>query len=505
MTDQYLISPILAHLFCVILLLFCWKAARAQKVISITANLLIVSMSLYLWSKVWKNGILTMQGGNWDAPFGITFVADTFSATMILLTAIAGLAVSVYSAAGISKQRILHGYFPIVHLLLMGLNGAFFAGDIFNLYVWFEVIIIASFVLMTLGGKKPQMEGAINYVTMNLLASVIFLTAIALLYGLTGTLNMADLSLKVALVGNRSMVNVTALLFFVGFGIKSAVFPLYFWLPSSYNTPPSAIAALFGGLLTKVGIYALIRMFTLIFPPDDFLHYLFLFVAIATLLTGAAGALIKRDFRKLLSYLIICHIGYMVAGLGLFTKSGMDGALFYLFQDIVVKTNLFLIAGVIYKIMGTMNMDQLGGLAKSYPRLSALMAIAFFTVIGIPPLSGFWPKISLIQESFVTGSYLLLAALIISSFLTMYVLMKMWMEVFWKAPLTQEQLNRKHFEELPIHHKQMLIAPIVILCLVSLGIAFGAEQVTQVSHRISSELIEPKGYIEAVLKPNLTP
>jgi len=505
MTDHYLISPILTHLFSVILLLFCWKKVRLQKVISIASNAIIMMIAVFLWMKVWNQGILSMQGGDWQAPYGITFVADTFSATMILLTAVAGFAVSTFSAAGISKQRIQHGYFPIMHLLLMGLNGAFFAGDIFNLYVWFEVIIIASFVLMTLGGKKPQMEGAINYVTMNLLASVIFLTAIALLYGLTGTLNMADLSLKVALVQNRSMVNVTALLFFVGFGIKSAVFPLYFWLPSSYNTPPSAIAALFGGLLTKVGIYALIRMFTLIFPPDDFLHYLFLFVAIATLLTGAAGALIKRDFRKMLSYLIICHIGYMVAGLGLFTRSGMNGALFYLFQDIVVKTNLFLIAGVIFKMMGTMNMDRLGGLAKSHPRLSALMAIAFFTVIGIPPMSGFWPKISLMRESFTTDSYLLLAALIIASFLTMYVMMKMWTDIFWK-PQTQEIPQGKNsFDELRPHHRQLLVIPIAFLCLLSLALAFGAEQVAQVSNRITTELMEPQGYIEAILKPNSKP
>lgn len=500
MTDHYIILPILAQMFTAILLIFFWKKVRAQKIISIAGNLVILLIAVFLFIKVWDNGILTMQGGGWKAPFGITFVADTFSATMLLLTAIAGLSVAIFSAAGISRSRIQYGYFPIMHLLLMGLNGAFLAGDIFNLYVWFEVIIIASFVLMTLGGKKPQMEGAINYVTMNLLASVIFLTAIGLLYGLTGSLNMADLSGKIALIQNRGLVNVTAILFFVGFGIKSAVFPLYFWLPSSYNTPPSAIAAIFGGLLTKVGIYALIRVFTLIFIPDAFLHQVFIYVAVATLLTGAVGALVKKDVRRLFSYLIICHIGYMIAGLGLYTELAITGALFYLFHDIVVKTNIFLISGIIYKIKGTMDMKKLGGLYDNYPKLSFLMALVFFSLVGIPPLSGFWPKIYLIKESFGTGSYLLLAAVLLASFITMYVIMKMWLEVFWK-PATEAPLKGPaSFEEMAPYKKQLLIIPVVFLAMVSLYIGFGAEQVAQLCSRIANELMHPQGYINAVLK-----
>src|SRR5690606_35868392 len=170
-----------------------------------------------------------------------------------------GLAVSVFSASSIIIPRLKFGYFPIFHFLLLGLNGAFLTGDIFNLYVWFEIIIISSFVLITLGGEKAQLEGAVKYFTMNILASMIFLTAIAVLYGITGSLNMADLALKIAEIENRGLVEITAILFLVAFGIKAAVFPLYFWLPASYHTPPSAVAAIFGGLLTKVGVYALIR------------------------------------------------------------------------------------------------------------------------------------------------------------------------------------------------------------------------------------------------------
>lgn len=499
MTDNNIILPVIIHLFTAVLLIFSWRRSLINRIISVIANIVILVLSIRLFLKTWKEGILTMQAGNWEAPFGITFVADVFSSTMILLTGIAGLAVCLFSTAGISKERIRFGYFPILHFLLMGLNGAFLAGDIFNLYVWFEIIIISSFVLMTLGGKKPQIEGGIKYVTMNLLASVIFLTGIAILYGLTGSLNMADLSIKVALLENRRLINITSLLFFVGFGIKSAVFPLYFWLPSSYHTPPSAIAAIFGGLLTKVGVYALLRVFTLIFIPDAFTTYVIIAVAIATLLTGAFGAIINKDIRRMLSYLIVCHIGYMIAGLGLFTEVALAGAVFYLIHDIMVKTNLFLVSGLICRIKGSTQMQQLGGLYTDYPKLSLLMAVVLFSMVGIPPLSGFWPKINLFQATFATGSYVLMAAIIIGSFFTLVVIARMWAEVFWKDMPLAEVKYVDGFKEIHLYRKTMLLIPVILLAGMSLYIGLGAENIVIVSRHIAKELKDTSPYVNAVL------
>jgi multicomponent Na+:H+ antiporter subunit D len=386
----------------------------------------------------------------------------------------------------------------------MGLNGAFLAGDIFNLYVWFEIIIISSFVLMTLGGREPQIEGGIKYVAMNLLASVIFLTGIAILYGLTGSLNMADLSRKVALLENRNLVNITSVLFFVGFGIKSAVFPLYFWLPSSYHTPPSAIAAIFGGLLTKVGVYALLRTFTLIFVPDEFMASTIIAVATATLLTGAFGALINNDIRRVLSYLIVCHIGYMIAGLGMLTEVALAGAVFYLIHDIMVKTNLFLVTGLICRIKSNLRMDQLGGLYASYPKLSLLMALVFFSMVGIPPLSGFWPKIFLFQASFATSSYILMTAIIIASFFTLYVIARMWAEVFWKdTPITEVNHVDGFIGMLP-YKKSLLVLPVVLLVILSLYIGLAADNIAVVARHIAGELIDTTPYINAVLGENVS-
>ena len=228
MTEQLILYPIFSQAVIAVVLLFCWGRIRVQQIISIAGSTLSLAFAGWLFISVWQNGIASVQSGNWEAPFGITFVADTLSVTLVLLTAIVGLAVSVYATASIVGARLKFGFLPILHFLLMGLCGAFLTGDIFNLYVWFEIIIISSFVLITLGSEKQQLEGAVKYFALNMLASIIFLTALGILYGLFGTLNMADLSGRIAQVENRNLVYVCALFFFVGFGIKSAVFSAVF-------------------------------------------------------------------------------------------------------------------------------------------------------------------------------------------------------------------------------------------------------------------------------------
>jgi multicomponent Na+:H+ antiporter subunit D len=486
--------------FLAVVLLFCWRRVHLQKVISVVGSFLSLGIAIWLFINTWNQGTLTIQAGNWEAPFGISFVSDTFAATLVLLTAISGLAVSVFSVGTILPARLKFGYLPIFHFLLLGLNGAFLTGDIFNLYVWFEVIIISSFVLITLGGEKAQLEGALKYFTLNIFASMIFLTAVAVLYGLTGSLNMADLSIKVAAIENRGLVEVTAILFLIGFGIKSALFPLYFWLPASYHTPPPAVSAIFGGLLTKVGVYALIRVFTLIFVGDVFLENVILTIAGLTLISGAIGALVQNNIVKIFSYLIICHIGYVILGLGLASELAIAGAIFYLIHDIIVKTNLFMISGLIYRIKGTFSIRDLGGLYAKYPLLSLLMVIPFFSLVGIPPLSGFWPKLALITESFKVDNYWLIAAVLFATFITFYLIAKIWSEVFWKEGKILPKLhNFRYFEKLKLEKKIQIVGPIVFLALVSLYIGFCAENIQQLALRVAKELLNNQHYIQAVL------
>ncbi|MDO5609010.1 MAG: proton-conducting transporter membrane subunit [Capnocytophaga sp.] len=501
--ENLVLYPILGQFATSILLMFLWRNVKLQKVVSVTASAIILCIAIWLFYTVYTQGFQTVQSGNWKAPFGITFVADTLSATLVLLASIAGLAVSAYSTATIIFARLRFGFLPIFHFLLVGLNGAFLTGDIFNLYVWFEIIIISSFVLLTLGGEKAQLEGAVKYFTLNILASVFFLTALAVLYGITGTLNMADLHAKMAAVENRNLVQITALLFMIGFGTKAAIFPFYFWLPASYHTPPDAVSAIFGGLLTKVGVYALIRVFTLIFVGETFVNDVILVISALTLVVGGMGALVQNNIVKVFSYLIICHIGFMMLGIGLANEKAMSGVIYYLIHDIIVKTNLFLVAGLLYKMLGTHSMRNMGGIYKKYPKLSLLMIIPLFSVIGIPPFSGFWPKISLINASFDLNTFdgiLLIGAIVFASFITLIVVMKLWAEVFWKdAPELPPLKHFTYFDKLIFEKKIEIVMPIVFLAAVSLYIGFGAENIQLLSQRIAHELISSTQYIKTVL------
>ncbi|MCH5596723.1 proton-conducting transporter transmembrane domain-containing protein [Niabella ginsengisoli] len=499
MSDNLILAPVFIHLFIAIFQLIAWRKTVTQRILSVGGALVALISAAMLFTHVYVHGTITLNASNWKAPFSIVFVADLLGATMVVLTSIAGFAVSIFSATGLSRQRMLYGYFPIFHFLLMGLNGAFLTGDIFNLYVWFEVIIIASFVLMTLGGRRNQLEGALKYMSMNILASMFFLTGIGILYGMTGSLNMADLSIKMHDVQNRSLVGITSVFFILGFGIKSAVFPLYFWLPSSYHTPPSAVAATFGGLLTKVGIYAILRVNSLIFIPDDFTKKLLMVMAVLTILTGAFGSLNKMNIRRLFSYLIVCHIGFMVGGIAIFTKLALMGTVFYLIHDIMVKTNMFLISGVIMQLRGVITMEKLGGLYKEYPKISLLIAIVLLSLVGIPPLSGFWPKVYLFREAFTGQHYFFVAALILGSLVTLYVIAKMWAEVFWKDIPADVTVDNK-FEPLPFLRKLLLLIPIGILAIASVYIGLNAEAIVQIVDRIAEELIDTSSYINAVFK-----
>ena len=501
MTQQLILYPLFLQMAISIILMFGWSKIRFQKVFSVIGSILSVILAIWLFAYIWENGTQTIQAGNWEAPFGITFVADMLSTTLVLLTAISGLAVSIFSAGSVLRDRLRFGYFPIFHFLLLGLNGAFLTGDIFNLYVWFEIIIISSFVLINIGGEKAQLEGAVKYFTLNILASMIFLTAIAVLYGITGSLNMADLAGQIAMVENRGLVQITALLFLIGFGIKAGVFPLYFWLPASYHTPPFAVSAIFGGLLTKVGVYALIRVFTLIFVEDAFLNNIIMIIAILTLVSGGIGALVQNNMRKVFSYLIICHIGYMIAGIGMFTEVAIAGAVFYLIHDIVVKTNLFMLSGVVYRIKGTNSMRDLGGIYAKWPKISLLLFIPLFSLVGIPPLSGFWPKINLIKAGFAGDNFITVGAIIFASFITLVIIAKLWAEVFWKEekelPLRS---NFGYFSKMTNMKRLQFIIPVTLLSVVSLYIGFGAEHIQELSARIADELVNSQGYVDAVLK-----
>src|SRR5919106_4932284 len=289
--NLWLILPLLIPLLTAVVALVAYGSRTTQRWLSVCGATALLVAALGLLGSVWYDGIQVGQMGNWPAPYGITLVADLFSAIMVVLTSVIALAVVLYALSSIDVAREHFGFHPLYHFLLMGVSGAFLTGDLFNLYVWFEVMLMASFVLLALGGERPQMEGAIKYVTLNLIASAIFLAAVGLLYGAVGTLNMADLAQKLREPEAADFITTIAMLFLVAFGIKAGIFPLFFWLPASYHTPPVAVSAIFAALLTKVGVYAMIRVFTLIFVHDiGYTHTVILILAGFTMVTGVFGA-----------------------------------------------------------------------------------------------------------------------------------------------------------------------------------------------------------------------
>lgn len=491
-----LVLPVVIPLATAALLFLLRGRVSTQRRVSVAGTLALLVSSLVLLLVVWRHGIQAVSIGNWDPPLGIPLVADLFSSIMVVLAGLMGAAVGVYSLWNVDVGRQSFGYFPLMHILLMGVCGAFLTGDLFNLYVWFEVLLIASFVLLVLGGDKAQLEGALKYVSLNLLASGLFLAGVGIIYAAVGTLNMADLARKLDEFQGDRVPAVLAMLFLVAFGIKAAIFPLFFWLPASYHTPPVAVSAIFAGLLTKVGVYALIRVFTLLFVQEiAFTHTLLLVLAALTMATGVLGAVAQNEFRRILAFHIVSQIGYMIMGLALYTPLGLAGSIFYLIHHIVVKTNLFLISGVSSRLRGTEVLKNLGGLYHSQPGLAVLFLISALSLAGLPPLSGFFGKLILVRAGLEIGEYAVVATAVVVSLLTLFSMSKIWIEVFWK-PLPGGSSSETARDP----GVWRLLPPIILLALVTVAIGLGAGPVYALSAQAAEQLLHPDEYIRTVLK-----
>ncbi|MEP0761137.1 MAG: Na+/H+ antiporter subunit D [Chloroflexota bacterium] len=492
-----LLLPILIPFLTAVTALLAWHNRLLQRRINVAGASLHFAAALGLLASVSRDGIQVVQVGNWPAPFGITLVADLFSAIMITMTGLMGLTVAIYSLGSIDARRESFGYYALLHTLLMGVSGAFLTGDMFNLYVWFEVMLIASFVLMALGGAKAQLEGALKYVTINLVSSALFLTSVGVLYSVTGTLNMADLARRVSSGAiDPGLTTVLAMMFLVAFGIKAALFPLFFWLPASYHTPPIAITALFSGLLTKVGVYALVRTFTLIFVHDvDFTHTLLMVIAGLTMVTGVLGAVAQMEMRRLLSFHIISQIGYLLMGLALFTELALAGTIFFMVHVIIAKSALFLVSGLVRRVAGSYHLKELGGLYRSSAALATLFFVPAMALAGIPPLSGFWAKLTLIRAGLETEDYAIVSVSLAVSILTLFSMTKIWAEVFWKDRPESSDPPRPL---LPFQRRSLLI-PATWLAVLTVLIGVGAEPVLDLAMDAAAQLKDPSAYIRAVL------
>ena len=454
-----------------------------------------LAAAVAVFARVEQRGIQVLQVGSWPAPFGITLVADAFSAVLVVMVSVIGLAVTASSFAGVDPRREALGYHPLIHVVLMGVAGAFLTGDLFNLYVWFEVLLIGSFVLMSLHRTRAQLHAAFTYVGLNLLASAFLLTAIGLLYGQAGTLNMADLARAWPERRTPGLDAALSMLFLTAFGIKAGLFPLFFWLPASYHAPPAALGALLAGLLTKVGVYAMIRVFTLLFPdPGAIVYTVLLILSAVTMVVGLVAALAQQDFRRVLSFNLVGHIGFITVGLALRTPAALGGSILYMLHHMLVISTLFLISGLFLRRRHTTDLRALGGLYRTQPAIACLALVPLFSLAGIPPLSGFVAKVAVVTPMIGSGRYMLAAIALAVSLLTVLSMARLWEETMWKPAAAEE----------PSPHRRAsldlaLLMPIAFLVTLTLGLTIFAGPVSRLTLRAAEQLSDSSHYVRAVL------
>lgn len=429
-----LFLAIIIPLFFVALLLMVRKKLLLQKWLGVVGVFLQLITAVVIFMEVRESQVLVLQAGNWAAPFGISFLADYTSSLILLAINFVAFLIHIYALGAIDSKRQKHGVFILFQGLLAGINGALLTADIFNLYVWFEVMLISSFVLISFGATKTQLRGAVKYVVMNLFGSTLFVSAIGIVYGQLGTLNMADIALKINEQGTNLALNSAMMMFFIAFGIKAAVFPFYFWLPSSYPAPPIAITAFLSATLTKIGVYALIRFYSLFaFHQAEFWQPIIFAIAALTMVSGVIMAASAYDIRKILSFHIISQIGYMLMGLGLYSVIGLAGALYFLVHNILSKTTAFMAAGLMHQHFGTFDLKKIGNLYRTYPFVSFLFLVPALSLAGIPPTSGFFGKLFLIYAGFNEQAWLVTITALVVSIFTLFSMIKIWNEAIWKS------------------------------------------------------------------------
>lgn len=494
LADWLVIAPVVYCLMVGAGLMMARKWTRLLPRLASVALFGLVAICVALVWHVAANGTVTVTMGRWLPPFGISFTVDPLGAALTLTSALVALACGLYGASDVDAAGRRYGFYSFLFLMMAGVTGAFLTGDIFNLYVWFEVLLIASFGLQVLGSERRQLDGATKYAFLNLVATTMFLVATGYLYGIFGTLNMADIARQAGGMDAAPLYTLAALYLFA-FGMKSAAFPVAFWLPASYHTPKVVVSALFAGLLTKVGVYALIRTLVMLFPDQrEALAPVIAAVAVLTMVLGTLGALAQTDFRRLLGYLVISGIGVMFAGIAVATPAAMSGTVFYALHSIVVMTALYIVSGIAAKVGRSFSITELGGIYSSHAVFAALTLALFFSVSGLPPFSGFWPKAILVKATLDAGNWALAAAILLTGFLTTIAVGRVWLHAYWR-PAANVPGDGAPAVRLGLFG---VYAPLAGLVILTTLVGLFPEALLGFVERGAQQLVDPAIYIDSV-------
>ncbi len=451
--------------------------------------LLSLCYSLWLLMTTYSGVIFVTHLGGWAAPYGITLVVDSFSALMLFFTNLIFLLATLYGFTEDAHFCRL----PLILLLQAGVSLSFITADFFNLFVSFEILLTASYALLLIEIRNEDREKAFPYVMINVVGSFIFLMVAAMVYGATGSLNMAVLHSHLAESADNTFILCLGASALIIYGLKAGVFPFYFWLPGTYPLLPSSLAGLFGGVLTKVGVYVLVRLFVTVLPHSlSTLHLVLLFLSGLTMFLGVLGAICQKTIKKILSYHILSQIGYMILGLGMFTVNALAAGLLFVIHNIFVKSSLFWIGGEAARRGGSEELGKIKPVWGIAPLLGVCFLLQGLSLAGIPPLSGFWGKYLLISSTLVTEHYILLVIALVTSFWTLFSMIKIWLGAFWG----EGQAERG--DKYPV----WALLPIMLSVVVALTFALGIEEAYRYSMHAAEELFTPQRYVQAILGGN---
>ena len=481
------------------------KQPGIQKAISVAVSFAMLILSIILLSQVWSGGIQAYEVGEWGK-YGIILVADLLSSGMVVLTSFVSFLSLIYSLDYIERKSLSASYYPLFSLLVAGLNGSFLTGDIFNLFVFFEILLLSSCGLVIAneqGGvtkSSDKMEATFKYLVLNMLSSIVMLIAVSSLYATTGTLNMADISVKLSAMSAAGTlpwhVFAIALMFVVVFGNKAAIFPLHYWLPDVHPTAPSPISAMLSGVLIKVGAYGMLRVFFLIFIDTlDIFKPVIMYLALATIVVGAISAVAQTDVKRLLAYSSVSQIGYVFLGISFGSIYGITAALVYLVNHAVAKSMLFLTSGGIIHHAGTRDMRKMGGMVDSAPLMSLMFLVGAMSIAGMPPLGGFIAKLSLFDAGIGEQYYFAIGIALFFAIFTLFYMFRAMLLMFWG-----EKRDVEKYGDYSHHGTSFLMAvPIVVLALTIVGFGIYAEPLLTLANATAHQIIDPQPYIDAVM------
>lgn len=484
--------PVAVPLLGAALTIIAGRSRRVQRSISLATLAASAGLAIAVLVGVEREGTSVARLGGWPASIGITFVADRLAASLLVVATSVLFVVLLYAVGQGSRNESSRWYHPSYLALAAGVSNAFLAGDLFNLFVAFELMLMASYVLLTLHGNDAQIRSGTTYVVLNIVESLLLLLGVGLIFAATGTVNMAELAERSAALPDGLKFGLNALLL-IAFGLKAAVFPLFFWLPDSYPAAPSPVTAVFAGLLTKIGVYAIIRTETLLFPGGT--GTLLVVVGCTTMIVGVLGAIAQADMKRILSFHIVSQIGYMVAGVGIGTAAALAATMFFVIHQIPIKTSLFLVEGLVEQETGTSRLDDVGGMARRSGWMAALFLLPALSLAGLPPFSGFVGKFGLVAAGFSAEHYALVAVALVGSLLTLVSMVKIWTGIFWGEVMPEP----KRAERGILRHRPVESSATVLAVGMGLAIAVAAGPLYELCQRAAADLLDTTNYVQAVL------